>query len=598
MHRKRTLRGLGISLALCSGIGAVTLLPSPSGAAQRQTVPVASQAKGKDADKLAAAAIRALGEHPRDARVSEGVSFRAVSTLVDPDGTTHTRLDRTYKGVPVLGGDLVVHLKRDGAWKGISQTLGAPLEPASSAGVTADRALTEARAPRDGLRGISGVKAEGKPRLVVDATGSAPRLAWEVTTTGTQYDGTPSRLATYVDAADGKVIRDVQQIRSLRATDLSKAAAVSGDTPGAEDRKAFEEAKARQEASDGSPRAVPAKGRTLYGGEVDLGAVQVGDQYVLQDPAHGWSFTTDMLNLGDGPLCSTDGYCWNGVPVTADTALFGDGTNDSRDSAAADAQYGTDATWDYYNDVHRRQGIWDIPVGSYNRVHYQHKYVNAFWDGEKMTYGDGDGVEYGPLTSLDVAGHEMSHGVTENTARLAYFGESGGLNEATSDIFGTMVEFHADNATDRGDYLVGEQFDLKEHTGFRRMDDPASDGDSLGCWSPRAKLVDVHYSSGIGNHFYYLLAEGSGEKTINGTAHNSPTCDGSAVTGIGRDKAQAVWYRALTTYMTALTDYRLARVATLRAAADLYGEDSAEYTAVGDSWDAVGVTGLPVELPR
>ena len=93
-----------------------------------------------------------------------------------------------------------------------------------------------------------------------------------------------------------------------------------------------------------------------------------------------------------------------------------------------------------------------------------------------MTYGDGDGTSYGPLVSLDVAGHEMSHGVTENTAGLTYSGESGGLNESTSDIFGTMVEFYANNANDPGDYLIGEQFDLAKHLGFRRMDKPASDG--------------------------------------------------------------------------------------------------------------------------
>ena len=114
-----------------------------------------------------------------------------------------------------------------------------------------------------------------------------------------------------------------------------------------------------------------------------------------------------------------------------------------------------------------------------------------------MTYGDGDGVDFGPLVSLDVAGHEMTHGVTENTAGLTYSGESGGLNEATSDIFGTMVEFYAANANDPGDYLIGEEFDLKKHAGFRRMDNPASDGSSLDCWTQRsAKDVDVHYSSG------------------------------------------------------------------------------------------------------
>ncbi len=124
--------------------------------------------------------------------------------------------------------------------------------------------------------------------------------------------------------------------------------------------------------------------------------------------------------------------------------------------------------------MHGRNGIFGTGAGSFNRVHYGSGYVNAFWDGTKMTYGDGDGVEFGPLVSLDVAGHEMTHGVTEHTANLTYSGESGGLNESTSDIFGTMVEFYANNANDPGDYLIGEEFDLANHAGFRRMDNPSS----------------------------------------------------------------------------------------------------------------------------
>src|SRR6476661_8151528 len=184
----------------------------------------------------------------------------------------------------------------------------------------------------------------------------------------------------------------------------------------------------------------------------------------------------------------------------------------------------------------------------------------------------------------------MSHGVTENTAGLTYSGESGGLNEATSDIFGSMVEFFAANTNDPGDYLVGEEFDLKKHLGLRRMDNPASDGSSLNCWTSNAKNVDVHYSSGIGNHFFYLLAEGSGAKTINGIAHNSPTCNGSTVTGIGRDAAQRIWYRALTVYMTSSTDYKGARTATLNAARDLYGTGSTQYNTVAAAWSAVAVS--------
>ena len=121
------------------------------------------------------------------------------------------------------------------------------------------------------------------------------------------------------------------------------------------------------------------------------------------------------------------------------------------------------------------------------------------------------------------------------------------------------------------------------------MDNPASDGSSLGCWSSNAKNVDVHYSSGIGNHFFYLLAEGSGAKTINGVAHSSTTCNGTSVTGVTRAVAEKIWYRALTVYMTSSTNYAGARTATLNAARDLYGAGSTEYNTVGEAWSAVNV---------
>ncbi len=127
-----------------------------------------------------------------------------------------------------------------------------------------------------------------------------------------------------------------------------------------------------------------------------------------------------------------------------------------------------------------------------------------------MTYGDGDGTEFGPLVSLDVAGHEMTHGVTENTANLTYSGESGGLNEATSDIFGTMVEFHAASPADPGDYLIGEEFDLGRPPRLPPRWTPRTPTASRrSCWTSGTQDLDVHHSSGVGNHFFYLLAEGS-----------------------------------------------------------------------------------------
>ncbi len=120
------------------------------------------------------------------------------------------------------------------------------------------------------------------------------------------------------------------------------------------------------------------------------------------------------------------------------------------------------------------------------------------------------------------------------------------------------VEFYADNANDVGDYLVGEEVALPGlgQPALRFMDRPSRDGNSADSWSSSTKNLDVHYSSGVANHFYYLLSEGSGAKTINGVSYNSPTSNGSTITGIGRDAATKIWYRALTTYMTSSTNYQ------------------------------------------
>lgn len=510
----------------------------------------ASPASARPSDgRVAERAVSALHRHPAAALPTKGQEFRSVATVRDADGDTHVRLERTYRGLPVIGGDLVVHQGPEARWGGVSQTLTTPVRLAVKPKVgraRAERAITV----RDKVtRKLKRIRVEGTPGLVVDALRGRPRLAWQVTSTGRYRDGTPSRLLSYVDARTGKVIRREERIMT----------------------------------ADG-------EGSSLYSGTVDLELTQSGSSYQLKDPTRGNTYTTDMNNRSDGLLCTLLGLgCSNGTLFTSADNRFGNGATSSRESAAVDAQYGTAVTWDYYQDVHGRNGIFGNGSGSFNRVHYGNGYVNAFWDGTKMTYGDGNGTTFGPLVSLDVAGHEMSHGVTENTANLTYSGESGGLNEATSDIFGTMVEFYADNPEDPADYFIGEEFDLADHAGFRRMDNPSLDGSSHSCWSSSTKNVDVHYSSGVGNHFFYLLAEGSGQRTIGGRVHNSPTCNGSTIQGIGRSDAERIWFRALTVYMTSGTNYAGARTATLNAATDLFGPNSTQRATVAAAWSAVGV---------
>ena len=484
---------------------------------------------------------------------AEGTSVRDV--IVDKDGTQHVRYDRTYRQLPVLGGDFVVHLARDGAYRGANRaTRGeislASIVPSVSAPKAADIAANALRAVNLGetLRRLT-----ARPQLVVDALHGKPKLAWRTNVTAQDTLGNPVARTVITDAATGRQIDAWDDIETA-----------TGD------------------------------GKSLYSGTVPLQTTLSGSTYQLKDPTRGNTYTGDAANKTD--LCFLTSICVSRAPSTVFTDTdnhWGTGTTADRSSAAVDAQYGTDVTWDFYKNEFGRLGIAGDGKGSYNRVHYGNAYNNAFWDDSCfcMTYGDGDGTTFGPLVSLDVAGHEMTHGVTSKTAALTYSGESGGLNEATSDILGTLVEWYANSPSDPGDYLIGEKV---VRSGFGRealryMDKPSRDGASADYWSSSVGNLDVHYSSGVANHFAYLLAEGSGPKTINGVSYNSPTYNGSTVTGIGREKLGQIWYRALTVYMTSSTNYAGARTATLNAAKDLYGAASTEYAAVAAAWSAVNV---------
>lgn len=496
----------------------------------------------------------ALAAHPSALHLTSAEKTQVRDVIVDPNGSQHVRYNRTYHGLPVLGGDFVVHLAPDGSYRGADRAVQGdvsvpsvtPLLSAQRAGGLGADALRSAhRSDR-----LSGVTARSE--LVVDALHGTPKLAWRTHTAGKDALGNPVARVVLTDAGTGARIDAWDSLESA-----------TGD------------------------------GKSLYSGTVPLNTTQGSSGYELTDASRGGTYTGDAQNKSDVCVLS---ICISRAPAVLYTDAdnhWGSGSESDRSTVAVDAQYGTDVTWDYYKNVHGRNGIAGDGKGSYNRVHYGNKYNNAFWDDNCfcMTYGDGDGTTFGPLVALDVAGHEMSHGVTASTAGLTYSGESGGLNEATSDIFGTLVEFYANNPSDPGDWLIGEKI-ARSGLGakaLRFMDQPSKDGQSADCWNSGVGKLDVHYSSGVANHFAYLLAEGSGAKVVGGVQMNGTTCNGSSVTGIGRDKLGAIWYRALTVYMTSSTDYAGARKATLSAANDLYGANSAEAKAVAAAWSAVSV---------
>ncbi|MBL1109634.1 M4 family metallopeptidase [Streptomyces sp. 5-8] len=540
------------SLAIATAVAAGALLATgvtTSASAQTPAGAAAAKPLAAAPTTLSAAARTTLIQQAQAGatETAQHIGLGAKEKLVvkdvvkDTDGTLHTRYERTYAGLPVLGGDLIVHTK-SGKTQGVTRANKSAVKVASlTPRVTAAKAEQQAVSAAKTL-GSAKTAADGA-RKVIWAGDGKPVLAYETVVGGLQDDGTPNQLHVITDAATGKKLYEYQGIENATGT-----------------------------------------GKSLYSGTVSLTTTLSGSTYQLSDSTRGGHKTYNLARKtsGKGTLFTDADNVWG----------TGSASSSSTDqTAAVDAAYGAQETWDFYKSTFGRSGIKNDGVGAYSRVHYGTQYVNAFWDDSCfcMTYGDGSG-NVSPLTSLDVAGHEMSHGVTSNTAGLDYSGESGGLNEATSDIFGTGVEFFANNSNDVGDYLIGEEIDINgDGTPLRYMDKPSKDGGSADYWSSTVGNKDVHYSSGVANHFFYLLAEGSGSKTINGVTYNSPTSNGSTVTGIGRAKALQIWYKALTTYMTSTTNYKAARTATLNAASALYGSTSTEYKAVAAAWSAVNV---------
>ncbi|MEU0831507.1 M4 family metallopeptidase [Streptomyces sp. NPDC005969] len=545
-RRRATATGALIAAAalLAVGVQAGTATATPGsataaaatagakhGALAKQLTPSKRAELIREANASKAATAKELGLGSQEKLVVRDV-------IQDNDGTTHTRYERTFAGLPVLGGDLVVQETKAGATKSVTKASKVTSAQLKAVGTAADIAPAKAETQALGAAKAAGSKktvADRAPRKVVWMAQGKPQLAYETVVGGLQDDGTPNELHVVTDASTGAKLYEWQ------ATETGT-------------------------------------GNTQYNGQVTLGTAP---SYTLTDTGRG-NHKTYNLNHG------TSG---TGTLFSNSTDVWGNGTPQNAETAAADAHYGAAETWDYYKNVQGRTGIRGDGVGAYSRVHYGNAYVNAFWSDSCfcMTYGDGSGNTK-PLTSLDVAAHEMTHGVTSTTAGLVYSGESGGLNEATSDIMAAAVEFYSNTTADPGDYLVGEKIDINGNgTPLRYMDKPSKDGASKDAWYSGIGSIDVHYSSGPANHFFYLLSEGSGAKTINGVNYDSPTSDGLPVTGIGRDKAALIWFKALTTKFTSTTNYATARTGTLAVAGELYGTTSAEYKSVADAWAAISV---------
>ncbi len=242
--------------------------------------------------------------------------------------------------------------------------------------------------------------------------------------------------------------------------------------------------------------------------------------------------------------------------------------NANLDQYATDSHYGMEKTYDFYDSVYNRNSIDDNGFELFGFVHYDNNFFNAFWDGQEMTFGDGDPF-YGvtPLTTLDITGHEITHGLTEHTCNLDYVGESGGLNESFSDLAGEMVERLGKGAND---WLVGAEIGVT----LRWFSNPSLDGASASSYGDYYwnNFNDVHEWSGPQNHWFYILSVGDTATNDLGTPYS--------VAGIGIDDAHAIAFRSQTVYLVPSSQYADARFYAIQSAIDLFGGCTQEVISV------------------
>ena len=493
---------------------------------------------------------------------------RLVRASRDDLGLEHVVVQQEVDGVPVWGAQSALHLDGSGrayAWGGTLHpgAEGVPTRPALGAASALDAAraavpMTEARAsvPADAL----GEAIDWTPtaELVVYPDGDGYTLAYHVRVFAERPE--PANWEVFVDAQTGAVLHRFNSIHSVDPRLATGGAAASGAGEGGAARGG---AAASPVFVDGPANGT---GTTLYAGTTSIPTFLYQGAYYLYDTTRGPQY---IRTLSAGGQAVTPGSYVTDADNTFSAA-------DQRTAVSAHA--GAVRVFDYYKQTHGRASYDGADAAitstvSYDDVPGGDGYNNAFWNGQQMVYGDGDGRAFSPLVELDIVAHELTHAVTGASAGLIYQNESGALNEAVSDIMAVMV--------DRDDFRVGENSYTPGTAGdaLRYLDTPTR-GDQPDHYADRytgtADNGGVHINSGIANKQAYLMIAGG-------------TFRGQAVQAVGRGVTERVWYRALTQYFTRSTPFAGAREGTIQAATDLYGAGSAQVRSVTDAWAAVGV---------
>ncbi|MCJ7931989.1 M4 family metallopeptidase [Aeromonas caviae] len=438
--------------------------------------------------------------------------FRKVRAVTLPNGQQRIRYEQTWQGIPVWGQVLVADQALGGQVNQVSGTMLRKIDADLTGPAVALSASNAARQARSGAKGSN---EQVKLFVMQDETGQA-RLVYLVSWLAASKE--PSRPFVMIDAQTGSELKRWEGINHKDAT---------------------------------GPGGNVKTGKYFYG--ADFGPLQVDDNCRMTGT------NVDTLNMNHG----TTGGTIHQFTCPENTVKEINGAY----SPLNDAHYFGNVVFDMYRNWYNTA---PLSFKLKMRVHYSRNYENAFWDGSQMTFGDGATTFY-PLVSLDVAAHEVSHGFTEQNSGLVYSGQSGGINEAFSDMAGEAAEYYMKGSND---WLVGAQI-FKGNGSLRYFEDPARDGKSIGHASDYYDGIDVHHSSGVYNRAFYLLANTSGWQTR---------------------KAFEVFVLANRLYWGPNTTFDQGACGVTRAATDLgysVSDVAAAFTAVGVNATCGGTTPQP-----
>jgi zinc metalloprotease ZmpA len=441
-------------------------------------------------------------------------AFVQRDVISSSNGLKYVTYDRTYKGMPVVGGDFVVVTNSTGQVLTTSVAQDTTINLASTVPTVA-----KARAEALARQQLATVDSVGSAQLVTFAVGE-PRLAWQTSVVGRDAEG-PSKLDVVVDALNGTVLHKQEHV--LHGT-----------------------------------------GTSGWNGPVAINTTLSGSTYSLKDP--------NLTNVS----CQDAA---NNTTFSGTDDAWGNGTATNRETGCVDVLFAAQTEskmltqWLGRNGFDGSGGGWPMRVGLNDQ--------NAYYDGSQVQIGKNTAGQW--IGSLDVVAHELGHGIDDHTPG----GISGnGTQEFVADVFGASTESFANESApyDTPDFLVGETINLVGKGPIRNMYNPSALGHA-NCYSSSVPSSEVHAAAGPGNHWFYLLANGS--NPTNGQP-TSTTCNSSTVTGLGVQTAMKIFYNAMLIKTTG-SSYLKYRTWTLTAAKNLFPGSCAEFNTVKAAWDAISV---------